>query len=244
LADDANSQQRQPNSSQLPSGTARLFPDVPPELTPRSLDITELSDREAQDVAQAIDHLQKKMQRITTEFADGTLNQAQFQAIYTRYCEQKVIIERILARDPSSDAWQNVGVDGYTGFLRRQYAADVVGMLIIELLSGETLQRLGGFDLAADLLVPILASLVGGRAPAFEAGVRSTQIEGGQWLSFVPGEYSASVIIFSHEPSSAQLKTMINLHRDFERANRQQLIVGRANPAQLAFPQRVLFSDT
>jgi hypothetical protein len=242
-SDDGSTQPRKPAGREPSLQTARLFPDVPPELIPRSLDRSELSSREAERAAQAIDGLQEKMTGITAEFAQGRVNQAQFQAIYTRYCEQKVIIERILAQDPQSTAWQTIAADGYTGFLRRQYAADVIGMLIIEMLSGETLQKLGQFELADELLVPILTSLVSGRATAFETGVRSTQIEGGLWLSFVPGEYSASVIIFSHEPSLEQLKTIINLQRDFERANRQQLMLGRANPTRLAFPQRALFED-
>lgn len=224
-------------------GTAQLFPDVPAEMMPRSLTSAELTDSEAQEAARAIKHLQDKMVAITTDFAQGKINQAQFQAIYTRYCEQKVIIERILAHDPGSDAWQRAAAAGYTGFLRRQYAAHIVGMLIIAIQSGESLQTLGHFDLANDVLVPILASLVSGGTPAFEAGARSTQIERGQWLTFVPGEYSASVTIFSHEPSPIQLTTIINLHRDFERANHRQLMLGRVNASQLGFPQRVLFDE-
>jgi hypothetical protein len=224
-------------------GTAHLFPDVPQELMPPSLDRGQMTAQETRNASQAIEHLQRKMLSVSQELAQGKINQSQFQAIYIRYTEQKLIIERILAQDPGSDAWQNVAVAGYTGFLRSQYAAHVVGMLVIEIQSAVTLHKLGNFDLPDALLVPILSSLVGGRTAAFEAGARSTQIEGGRWLCFVPGEYCASIVIFSHEPSPSQVATISGLHRDFERANRQHLMAGRANPAKLVFPQRALFDE-
>lgn len=226
-----------------PQGTASFFPDVPPELTPRSLDPAKLSDQESDNAQQALDLLQQKMASITVEFADGKVNQAQFQAVYARYCEQKAIIERIQSRDPDSKAWQAILADGYTGSLRKQYAAHVLGLVIIEMQSALTLRTLGDFDLTEEMMLPILSSLLAGQVTAFEAGVRSTQIEGGRWLAFVPGEYSASVAIFSHEPSSDQLKMVTNLHRDFERANRQQLVRGQANPRRLVYPQRVMFEE-
>jgi hypothetical protein len=57
----------------------------------------------------------------------------------------------------------------------------------------------------------------------------------------VPGEFSAAILIFSFEPSPVQLRTVTDLHRDFERVNRQALLAANADPHTLIFPQRVLF---
>jgi hypothetical protein len=217
---------------------------VPSELTPSSLDRASLTEQETRNATQALAHLQEKMIGVSVELAQGKINQSQFQAIYTRYCEQKLIIEKLLADDPNTDAWQNVATDGHSGFLRRQYAAHVVGMLIIEIASSMTLRKLGDFDLPRELLVPILSSLMAGKSPQYEAGTRSTQIEGGRWLCFVPGEFAASIIVFSYEPSPVQLRTVMDLHRDFERINHGHLASGQADPYQLTFPQVVLFEGS
>jgi len=237
-ADSPRKPHPQPGS---PHGTGRLLPDVPAELRPPSLDRDLLTAQDERNAAEAIRHLQDKMTAISRELAEGKINQSQFQAIYTRYVEQRAIIERLLAADPRTDKWKSVAASGYSGFLRLQYEARVVGMLIIEMATARTLNTLGEFDLPRELLVPILTSLVSGRTPAFEAGTRSTLIEGGRWLSFVPGELSAAVVLFSQEPSPAQLKTITDLHRDFERINRALLTAGGSDASRMAFPYVALF---
>src|SRR5574341_227735 len=216
-----------------PPDSGKLFPDLPAELAPRSLDGSTLSASGARQAEQAVAHLEQKMKAIAAEFARGAINQAQFQAIYTRYCEQRAIIERILSRDPQSTAWQDVVAEGQSGFLRRQYAAAAVGMVLVSIQSAETIEVLGFFDLPSEMLVPTLTSLLAGGTPAFEAGARSTQIEGGRWLVFVPGRYTASLTIFSLEPSASQIRMITGLHRDFETANAQHLGAAQVDSSRL-----------
>jgi hypothetical protein len=239
---------------------APAFPDLPPELVLQRPDGTgpftredidemrrkgttaRLAATEAQRAEQAIEHLRRKMADITTEFNEGRINQAQFEAIYTRYGEQMAVIKAMLEQNPLSDAWQQVADEGSTGFLRRQHAARARGFVLCDNLSGEVMHRVGHFDLQSDLLVPILSDL-GSSAEALGGGQRSTQIEGGRWLCIVPGERTTTIVLFSAEPSAEQLETAVKTHRDFERANRRALKSGRIDTRHFVFPQRELFEE-
>ena len=72
----------------------------------------------------ALNTLRSKMELVADEFAQGKINRAQFNAIYKRYSEQRTIIERLIERNPDSEAWKQViGVKGQTGFLRNHFEA-------------------------------------------------------------------------------------------------------------------------
>src|SRR3954463_3466970 len=54
----------------------------------------------------ALNTLRGKMELVSDEFAQGKINRAQFNAVYKRYSEQRTIIERLLERNPDSEAWK------------------------------------------------------------------------------------------------------------------------------------------
>ena len=62
--------------SNTPRGTSQLFPDVPPDLTPSSLDRASLTEQETRNAAQALAHLQEKMIGVSVELAQGKINLA------------------------------------------------------------------------------------------------------------------------------------------------------------------------
>ena len=66
--------------------------------------------------------------------------------------------------------------------------------------------------------------------------MRSSQIEGGRWLCFVPGEFTTLMALFSTSPASQQMESLEDLHRLFERANRNLLGGGLVDPNDLVFP--------
>jgi hypothetical protein len=70
----------------------------------------------------------------------------------------------------------------------------------------------------------------------FGAGMRSSQIEGGKWLCFVPGKFTTLMALFSITPSARQMVTLEELHRLFERANRNLLDRTMIDPSELVFP--------
>jgi hypothetical protein len=75
----------------------------------------------------AMNTLRRKMEAVADEFAQGKINRAQFNAMYKRYSEQRTIIERLLERNPNSQAWKQViGANGQTGFLRSHFQAETL----------------------------------------------------------------------------------------------------------------------
>lgn len=206
----------------------------------------------ADEPAEAIRRLEEKIQNVTHEYVDGKINQAQFQAIYSRYFSQKVAIARILAANPQSESWQKAAASGATGYLREANAAYPLGIMLVDIRDGGMLESFGRFDLKSDLLLPLLTSLTAdsdaaseiGVSPADKSGVKSTAIEGGRWITLAPGQYSASLVLFSREPSSDQIRDMIALHRLFETANRTAFEAGSPSPAQLVYPQKALFEES
>jgi len=234
------------------------FPDLPPELIPQRPDgtgaltlhdLAELdrtgtvlpaSAAESARAQGAIEHLKHKMAAIAAEFAAGQINHAQFQAIYTRYCEQRAVIERIRSQAPGLGSWRSVAAEGATAYLRQQFAAHVIGCALVNNLSGSLIRTFGAFDLPEPFLAPLLSSLQ--HASLERGSERTTQIEGGRWVSVAPGERVTTILVFSQEPSAAQRTMICDLNADFERANQRALQRGLSDdPAGLVYPHRTLF---
>jgi hypothetical protein len=244
------------------TGSMSAFPDLPPELRPQRADGTgALTMRDIEEMERkgtmpllnkiaarqtqvAIEHLQQKMEEIATEFSDGAINHAQFMAVYTRYAEQRAMIEKIRSTDPRSTAWKDALIQhGETGVLRKQHQAAAIGCLIVENMRATIIHTFGKFDLEGDFLSPILSNLTRALLDSNGLQERTTQIDGGRWLSIAPGQFSTTIVIFSLEPAAAQRTAVAELHRDFERANFRVLRNGQAQPGRLIYPHLLLFEE-
>lgn len=232
-----------PESGFASPSRPRLVP-ARPSATP--LDEAEKAARPAAEAValnpqQALDRLRRKMTRVAEEFAAGQINRAQFHAIYSRYSEQRRIIERMLARDPASQAWQQVARPGHTSFLRHHFEARVLFFALFALGKATSIAYHGTVIPPRAVVVPILRAL-----PAFlrkkgALGPARKRLEDGRWLVVVPGRYAVSIVLYSLEPSAQQVGQIVDLHGDFERANHQALIHGDHAHERLVFPQRALF---
>ncbi len=195
----------------------------------------------ARDAQEALRDIEAKMAAVTRELAEGQVNQAQFQAIYTHYAEKKAVIERLLTRSPGSDAWRRAAAEGHTAFLRKRHSALLIGLAVYDNWTGESIQTLGHFDLPDEVMGSLLNSLGQEIDPATLDRPQITQIEGGRWLCTVRGAFTTGVAVFSTEPSTVQLVKQGKAHRDFEQANRPALEAGGFDPAHLHYPQEMLF---
>ena len=237
-------------SSPAPQETAQ--PDLPP---PRTSTLASLASRpaflgtDAQPLpAQEppagqiglrgfLQELRAKMAQLAEDFAQGKLNRMQFQEIYAHYQKQRQSVEEALVRAPGSDQWRNNVAIGMTGMLRERHSAKILSYAIYDNTSGMPLASVGTFRIDTSLLVPMLSSFRSAATEMFGAGLRSTEIEGGHWLCFVPGQYSTLIVLFSIEPARVQLTLVEDLHRDFEVANRVVLANGRGREAAELFTQ-------
>jgi hypothetical protein len=199
---------------------------------------------------EALEHLRQRTAQIANEFAEGKLNRAQFTAMYASYNERRVIIERLLARDPGTLAWQPVARPGHTSFLRQHFEARALSYAIYSHGSDDPSQPLtsqGPMPLSPQTVKPILTALnvmlqthTGDRP----LSALRKPVDGGRWITIVPGKYTTAIALFSLEPSAQQFTRVQDLHRDFERANHVALERDIRLPDQLVFPHRALFEKS
>ena len=126
---------------------------------------------------------------------------------------------------------------GHTTPLRQRNAAQILSYSIYDNSSSLSLASGGQFKLDADLVVPMLSSFRSATQEIFGKGLRSTEIEGGRWLCFVPGKYTTLFVVFSVEPARIQLTLIEDLHRDFETAHASSLARGEGHEVAAQFAQ-------
>ncbi len=198
---------------------------------------------------EALEKLRKKTAQIANEFAEGKLNRMQFTAMYAYYNERRVITERLLARNPDTQAWQQVMQPGHTGFLRQYFEARVLSHAIYDLAMNDAARLLanqGTVPAPSEIVTQILSAIaiLRQRKQLAHLNPARKQIDNGHWVVVIPGKYTVGITLFSLEPSTQQVTLVQDLHRDFERANRVALDRGVRIPDQLVFPHRSLFEKS
>ena len=197
---------------------------------------------ESESPSEKLADIREKMEQTANEFANRTLNRAQFNAIYAHYEEQRRIIEQIVARDPENEGWKQVGRSGKTSFLRDPFQAQPLNYVIYlhrqpRPLMGNgsrpDMRRIGG------LLRQLWTE------QSIKTGVATVELKQSEtWLVMASARYGVTFVTFNLEPSGAQIERVHNLHGDFERANRIFLERNRIHRAQMVFPQRSLLENT
>jgi hypothetical protein len=177
-----------------------------------------------------------KMSKLVAEFSEGQINRTQFHHVYDRYQRQIMTVAQLIT-ESNPDLWREAIAESEDTFhIRKRLTAKAIGMSVYDNQSGIPIETIGNFAVDPDLIVPMLSSYRAATAEIFRAGMRSTEMENGQWLCFVPGNYTTLIALFSLEPSENQLTTIERLHKDFELANRAALQGQHIDPDQLAYP--------
>ena len=222
-------QPKQPDTEPIPKDAAAPLGPEPTRVPEEQID--------SQDRPEVyLQRVQAKINRLAEEFAAGTINQAQFQELFDHYRREQQTVKRWIQVAPESDAWKEATTEGKSVIIRAGHEARVLGYAIYENDSGMPLNTIGQFELEPELVVPMLSSYRAATREIFGAGMRSSQIEGGRWLCFVPGEFTTLMALFSTSPASRQMESLEDLHRLFERANRNLLGGGLVDPNDLVFP--------
>lgn len=220
-----------------------INPDQPtaPTAEPEPISSLETDDlTEAEDNPEiALENLRRKMEHVAGEFSAGRLNRAQFNAIYGRYNEQRMIIERLMERNPETQAWQQVAASGHTSFLMAHFQARVQYFAVYRADAPVLLTMSGREQPNIDQIEPILNSII--QMPQRpQSGLARKAMGKGRWLVLALGSYTVTMVMFALEPSTAQLNHVRDLHADFERANRRALERGTQSFERMVFPQRAL----
>jgi len=189
-----------------------------------------------QEAQAYLDRVQAKVHKLAADFNAETINRAQFRSLYAHYQQQIQSVEGMIEAAPASDDWKGAVTEGQSIVIRRQHGARARGYAIFENESGMPVSTLGEFELDPALFVPMLSSYRSAAREIFGAGTRSTEMEDGRWLCFVPGEFTTMLALFSAEPAGKQLQFLGELHRQFEEANRRYLTKPSLDPSSLIFP--------
>ncbi len=185
-----------------------------------------------------LERVQEKINKLAEEFASGEINRTQFQELYEHYRREQQTVKRYLEMAPDSEEWREATTEGKSVVIRQKNVAKVLGYTVYDNESGMPLSMIGEFKIEAELAVPMLSSYRAATKEIFGAGMQSTQIEGGQWLAYMPGEFTTLMTLFSTDPASEQLESLEELHLLFERANKTLLSNPPVDPDELVFPHK------
>ncbi|MGQ0601434.1 MAG: hypothetical protein ACT4QE_07030 [Anaerolineales bacterium] len=183
---------------------------------------------------QYLEKVQAKVAKLAEDFAEGSLNRAQFQDLYAHYQREIRTVEQVI--ESKQGDWRAATTEGQSLLIRRRKLARAEGYAIYENDSGMPLSTLGKFELEPELIVPMLSSYRTATAEMFGGGLRSTGIDNGRWLCFVAGQHTTLMALFTVEPAPKQLEYLGQLHRTFESANRKTLSAPPVNPDVLIYP--------
>ncbi|MEX0787390.1 MAG: hypothetical protein WD906_00530 [Anaerolineales bacterium] len=190
----------------------------------------------AEQAHEYLERVQTKINRLAEEFATGKINRSQFQELFDHYQRERRTVETWMLNASGSESWKKAAQEGQSVVIRTAHMARVMGYSIYENESGIPINTIGQFEIDSALAVPMLSSYRSAAKEIFGAELRSTQIEGGRWLAFVPGEITTLMALFSNEPAQNQLSGLEDLHRLFERANRHLLQSSPIDSEALVFP--------
>ncbi len=189
----------------------------------------------AEGAREYLARVQAKVARLAEDFAAGSINRTQFQEMYAHYRREIRVVERML--EAQEGDWRGAVNEGQTVNIRKRHVARAEGYAIYENDSGMPLATLGKFEVDPALVVPMLSSYRSAAEEMFGGGVRSTGIDNGRWLTFMPGQFTTLVVLFTLEPAVKQLEFLETLHRTFETANRNPLSQPPVDPGGLIYPQ-------
>jgi hypothetical protein len=182
-----------------------------------------------------------KMMKLAEDFAAGRVNRTQFGELYRHYFRERETIERMILAAPDSGAWKNAVTAGESVLIRRKHAAQPLGYAVYLNANSLPLRSVGDFRMDSALLVPMLSSFRSATAEIFGSGLKSSEIEGGRWMCFVPGIYTTLIVLFSVEPARLQLEMLEQLHRHFEKANQPAFEAGLRDATKLVYPHAAAF---
>ena len=209
--------------------------------------IAEMS-RETERAKAFIAEARKKMEALVEDFVEGKLNRDQFNTLYDRYQTQINGVKSIIvAADPES--WTEVLDDEETFHIRQRLMAKAIGMLIFLKNATAPIDTLGKVSLDQEKHIKSLFKQLAEKKKSgnptasmemFRFPQLVTEIKDVGWVFMVEGELTTIMMVFSKEPTIDQKSTIMDLLKDFERANQAHLKQANITADQLAMPFRVI----
>jgi len=188
----------------------------------------------ADDLKRMLSGLERKIDRLETDFQQGRVNAAQYRAIRRHYLEQRDVATRLRQAHPESDRWKVVLEEGKTSFLMQLNEAVCHALALYDIAKRERFFLHGTMPPSTEEALALLRTF-GPTGPDPKAGrILATQAEDGSALLLIPGEFTAALVAFSQQPPGWQVRALREVHRNFEAANKVPLT--RGDRRSLIFP--------
>lgn len=179
--------------------------------------------------------VQKKIQGLVAEFAEGKISREQFQVLYERYNSQVAITEyALMSGNPDAVAIAQGGPP--TIAVKESLMAKAIGLGIYHNKSGTMVDTLGNFDLPVTRIAPTLNDFTHMMQVNKLIDRRVQKIGPKQWVMFAAGKFTTIVTLFQNEPSQVQSRELERMHHDFEEANGAFLQKEHVDKNKLAYP--------
>lgn len=217
----------------------RPIDPMPPEIHQTPTALRSIKHDSVGDAAEAqafIENLRQKMASLAEDFAMGRINRLHFESVYAHYREQRQMVESQLM-SMSSSAWRRAVAEGETASLLKRSTAKVLSYALYTAERRVLLASNGNFKIDPAMIVPMISAYRSVTAEAYGAGIHNSEIDGGHWLTFVPGRFTTFIVRFTLQPAREQLTMLEDLLRDFETANANTLRHGEIGETQLAAEQ-------
>jgi hypothetical protein len=188
----------------------------------------------ADDLQRMLLGLERKLDRLETDFQQGRVNAAQYRAIRRHYLEQRDVATRLREAHPESDRWKVVLEEGKTSFLMQLNEAVCHALALYDMAKRERFFVQGTMPPATDEALALLRTFGPVGSDPNAGRILATQAEDGSALLLIPGEFTAALVAFSQQPPGWQVRALREVHRNFEAANRVPL--ARGDRRSLVFP--------
>lgn len=176
-----------------------------------------------------------KIQALLNEFAEGKLNQEQFNVLYERYSGQLAMAQQAL-ESGSAEAIKQVPGGKSTIALKEEYMGKAVGLVIYQNKTGAAIETLGDFEVSAFVISPILNEFTRMMESHEAIPPRVEKLKDKRSLLFTGKGYTTVVTLFHNPPSPLQIQEIERLHQDFETANAALLEKGLPDSKKMAYP--------
>jgi hypothetical protein len=192
------------------------------------------SRRIADDLQRMLVGLERKLDRLETDFQQGRVNAAQYRAIRRHYLEQREVATRLREAHPESDRWKVVLEEGKTSFLMQLNEAVCHALALYDIAKRERFFLQGTMPPSAEEALALLRTFGPTGPDPLTGRILATQAEDGSSLMLIPGEFTAALVAFSQQPPGWQVRALREVHRNFEAANKVPL--ARGDRRSLIFP--------
>ncbi len=199
------------------------------------VDNLQMIKRESPEALAYLQKLNTKIDTLAERFANGDLNQRQFERLHDYYRKEIDIIERSMELPMDQQDWKKKVREGQSILIRRANAARLLAFAIYLKSTRQQLVMKGDHTLFGGNLLPLLDEVLKVETQTADGGYLVKRFDQ-CFVCLIFGLRTITLVVLSEEPSRRQLKTLSEMQAVFETANRNTLGLNPIPNHLLAIP--------